>query len=136
VSETVHVFVYGTLRADEANDIRGLVPPPRFLGLGVVHGELFDYGHHPGIVLCAGGSTVQGEIYACEPALLPVLDRIELDYPERPGLYRHSSCEVDCGDRSVRCLVYELTDGGRSSLGRVLGADPVDWVAWRRARGG
>ena len=129
--EPVHVFVYGTLRTGEANDINRLDPRPRFLGFGVVEGDLFDFGRHPGIVLREGASPVLGEVYACAPELIGTLDEIELHYPEQPGLYRPAWKHVACADRTVRCLVYELTDGGASSLGRFPSSRLVDWVSWR-----
>jgi gamma-glutamylcyclotransferase (GGCT)/AIG2-like uncharacterized protein YtfP len=136
MTELVHVFVYGTLRSGEANDIGRLEPRPRFLGFGVVEGDLFDFGPHPGLVLRDGGSPVLGEIYACDPELIRTLDEIELSYPERPGLYRQAHRDVACAGRAVRCLVYELTDGGASSLGRFPASELLDWVSWRlRAEG-
>jgi gamma-glutamylcyclotransferase (GGCT)/AIG2-like uncharacterized protein YtfP len=127
----VNVFVYGTLRAGEPNDINRLSPRPRFLGFGVVEGDLFDFGRHPGIVLRDGASRVLGELYACAPELIRTLDDIELSYPDRPGMYRAAWREVACAGRTVRCLVYELTDEGASSLGRFPTSELVDWVSWR-----
>lgn len=127
----VHVFAYGTLRSGEPNDINRLDPRPRFLGFGVVDGELFDFGRHPGIVLREGASHVLGEIYACAPELVAVLDDVEMNYPERPGLYRQAWREIACGGRTLRCLVYELADEGRSSLGPIPSSRLVDWVSWR-----
>ena len=129
--DPVHVFVYGTLRHGEANDINLLEPRPRFVGFGVVEGELFDFGRHPGIVLRQGAPPVLGELYACAPELIATLDDIELNYPEQPNLYRQACREVACGGQFLRCLVYELTDEGTSSLGRFPPADLVDWVSWR-----
>jgi gamma-glutamylcyclotransferase (GGCT)/AIG2-like uncharacterized protein YtfP len=131
MADPVHAFVYGTLRSGEANDINRLEPRPRFLGFAVVEGELFDFGRHPGIVLRERASRVLGEVYACAPELIRTLDDIELTYPERPGLYRQAWRDVACGGRSLRCLVYELTDEGRSSRGRFPASDLVDWVSWR-----
>ena len=136
MAEPVHVFVYGTLRGGEANDVNRLAPAPRFLGFGVVEGGLFDFGRHPGIVLRDGASRVLGEIYACAPELVRTLDDIELHYPEQPGLYRQAWRDVACAGRAVRCLVYELTDEGVSSLGRFPPAELVDWVSWRLSRRG
>jgi gamma-glutamylcyclotransferase (GGCT)/AIG2-like uncharacterized protein YtfP len=131
MAEPVHIFVYGTLRSGEANDVNRLDPRPRFLGFGVVEGDLFNFGRHPGIVLREGASRVLGELYACAPALIRTLDDIELNYPERPGLYRQAWRDVACGGRTLRCLVYELTDEGVSSLGRFPPAELMDWVSWR-----
>lgn len=134
--DPIHVFVYGTLRTGEANDINRLTPRPRLVGFGAVEGELFDFGRHPGIVLRGGAAPVLGEIYACAPELIPVLDDVELNYPERPGLYRQAWREIACAGRPVRCLLYELTDGGRSSAGAFPPSALVDWVSWRLRRDG
>jgi len=134
MADHVFVFVYGTLRTGEANDINRLSPRPRFAGFAVAEGELFDFGRHPGIVLRPGASRVLGEVYACTAELIRTLDEIELSYPEQPGLYRQAWCDVVCGGRSLRCLVYELTDGGVSSRGRFDPAELLDWVSWRLRR--
>ncbi len=51
-----HVFIYGTLRAGEINDInraaeRHGIPLPQRLGVAYVTGRLFDFGRYPGLVL-------------------------------------------------------------------------------------
>lgn len=132
--DEVHVFVYGTLRRGEDNDINLLHPHPRFVGPATVEGDLFDFGRHPGIVLREGGPRVLGEVYACAPELIAALDDVELNYPERPGLYRQAFCEIDCAERTLRCLVYELADQGASSLGPLSGSGVVDWVSLRLER--
>jgi gamma-glutamylcyclotransferase (GGCT)/AIG2-like uncharacterized protein YtfP len=131
MAEPVHVFVYGTLRAGEANDINRLQPRPTFLGFGVVEGELFDFGRHPGIVLRPGAQAYSSPSTRGAPELIQILDDIELEYPERAGLYRQAWREVACAGETLRCLVYELTDEGASSLGRFPDAELLDWVGWR-----
>jgi gamma-glutamylcyclotransferase (GGCT)/AIG2-like uncharacterized protein YtfP len=130
-----HVFVYGTLRRDEVNDIRRLSPPAEFVGFATVRGDLYDYGRHPGIVLNDEGSPVLGEIYRCAPELIALLDDIELNYPAIPGLYRRASRAVRCAGRMIDCIVYELTDDGRHARARFEPADLLDWVSLRLARG-
>jgi gamma-glutamylcyclotransferase (GGCT)/AIG2-like uncharacterized protein YtfP len=143
----LHVFVYGTLRHGQANDINRLRPAPRRVGTAVLRGRLFDFaGRHPGLALPGAGEAAEGadvaevlgEVYAVEPALLPLLDAIELDYPERPGLYRRHWAELDCEGARLRCLVYVLTDDGRSASGPILPradqAGPLDWVQWQASR--
>ena len=71
-----HVFVYGTLRRGECNDIHRLSPAPRFVGLAQVQGTLYDLGSYPGLRL-DGATPVLGEVYAIDPALEPQLDAIE-----------------------------------------------------------
>lgn len=134
MSDTVFAFVYGTLRSGEVNDIARLAPPARRVGFGTVRGDLFDYGRHPGIVLRDDGPPVLGEVYACAPALIAVLDDIELRYPTIPGLYRQAWRDVDCGVQRLRCLVYEVTDGGQHAQGRIDALGLHDWVSFRLAR--
>ena len=39
-----HVFVYGTLRRGQANDINRLLPAPRYVGQGVITGVMYHLG--------------------------------------------------------------------------------------------
>ena len=43
-SQVCHVFVYGTLRRGEDNDITRLLPPPRFIGVARIAGTMYDLG--------------------------------------------------------------------------------------------
>lgn len=71
-----HVFVYGTLRRGDDNDITRLLPAPRLVGHAHVAGTLHHLGAYPGIVL-GGPGRVLGEVYAITPALEATLDEIE-----------------------------------------------------------
>jgi len=102
-----HVFVYGTLRRGEANDIHRLLPPPRFVGQAVIAGVMYDLGAYPGVVLGPGG-TVTGEVYAIEPALERVLDEIEEIYPQQRDEYFKREVRVTVGGQQLDCLVYEI----------------------------
>lgn len=128
---TRHVFVYGTLRRGEANDITRLHPAPRFLGLARTPGTLYDLGPYPGLRL-GGAGRVVGEVYAITAELETQLDGIE-------GIVPHPGGEFGRRDISVRmpgglwrsCLVYEI------SLQRVHGLTPLpggDWVRHRQLR--
>ena len=51
-----HVFVYGTLRAGESNDIRlaaerNGIAAPMLIGSGHINGRLYDFDAYPGLVL-------------------------------------------------------------------------------------
>ena len=71
-----HVFIYGTLRAGEINDINraaqrhGIVRPER-LGVAHVTGRLFDFGRYPGLVLDPEGAPIRGDVYRIDDALVP-----------------------------------------------------------------
>lgn len=120
-----HVFVYGTLRRGECNDINRLSPPPVFVGTAEVPGRLFHLGGYPGLALGAGG-PVKGEVYAIEPALEVVLDRIEEVHPQATGEYAKREIVVAVNGLQLPCLVYEIAPErtqGRPTI------DGGDWLA-------
>lgn len=120
-----HVFVYGTLRHGECNDINRLSPPPVFVGTAEVPGRLFHLGGYPGLALGEGG-PVKGEVYAIEPALEVVLDRIEEVRPQASGEYLKREIAVAVNGLDLMCLVYEIAPErtrGRSVI------DTGDWSA-------
>ena len=88
-----HVFVYGTLRAGESNDIHRAaernagVADPVLVGSGRIRGRLYDFGAYPGVVLDADASSVHGDVYRIEDTLVPVLDEIEEVVPGISGLF-------------------------------------------------
>jgi gamma-glutamylcyclotransferase (GGCT)/AIG2-like uncharacterized protein YtfP len=124
-----YVFVYGTLRRGEANDINRLWPMPRFVGQGVIAGVMYHLGAYPGVLLGPGG-TVTGEVYEIGPALERKLDEIEEIYPQQSDEYVKREVRVTLGERQLDCLVYEINAS-------YLRGKPViasgDWVAARRA---
>jgi len=130
-----HVFVYGTLRRGEINDINRLQPAPRWGGSSTVQGVLFDLGVYPGLRLAAGllpadplaaaCVDVIGEVYEIEPALEAVLDEIEGLLPQPSGEYAKREVEVLLSGGTVRALVYEIAPD------RVIGRPIIaagDWV--------
>ena len=102
-----HVFVYGTLRRGEANDITRLLPSPRFVGCAAICGAMYHLGRYPGVVL-AGEGSVQGEIYAIDAELERQLDAIEEVYPQQTGEYAKREIGVVLDGRELRCIVYEI----------------------------
>ncbi len=124
-----HVFVYGTLRRGEANDITRLHPVPCFVGLAHVPGTLYHLGGYPGLRL-QGDTPVLGEVYAIEPALETVLDEIEAVYPQQSDEYRKREVRVWVASRWLVCLVYEIQPV--HVLGRPV-IDSGDWVLGRGA---
>ena len=105
--QELHVFVYGTLRRGEANDINRLQPAPRLLGLARLRGSLYDLGPYPGVIL-GGEGWVQGEVYAITPELERQLDVIEAVAPVSSGEYTRRHLEVEVAGQTLRCLVYEI----------------------------
>ncbi|SDB97716.1 gamma-glutamylcyclotransferase family protein [Paraburkholderia lycopersici] len=133
-----YVFVYGTLRAGEINDInlaadRHAIARPRHLGLTKLAGRLFDFGTYPGMVAQAadGQSTVTGDVYEIDDALLPVLDEIEQVYPGVDGLFVSGQVNVEVQGERVACLYYPVAPAAAAGRPEIEGGD---WVAHRRAR--
>jgi gamma-glutamylcyclotransferase (GGCT)/AIG2-like uncharacterized protein YtfP len=135
-----HVFVYGTLRAGEVNDInraaeRNGIPAPRWIGAAYVHGDLFDFGTYPGLVLDAQGTRIRGDVYEIDDTLVPVLDEIEDVYPGVEGLFRAHRLHVDVEMQNTRapvdCLIYPVSAAAVHGMPRIISGD---WVAHRAAR--
>ncbi|RQH08027.1 gamma-glutamylcyclotransferase family protein [Paraburkholderia dinghuensis] len=131
-----YVFVYGTLRAGEINDIivaaaRNEIMQPRLLGRAAVAGRLFDFGSYPGMIADAYAAPVLGEVYEIDDALVPVLDDIEKVYPGVPGLFLSQQVEVEVEGRQMACLFYPVAPERADGRPEIHGGD---WVAHRLAR--
>ncbi len=130
------VFVYGTLRAGEVNDLnraatRHGIGAPTLVGTGTIAGRLYDFGTYPGLVLDAAAGPVVGDVYDIPDALLPVLDEIEEVYPGQATLFVRETRPVMLADAPADCLLYPVADSAVAGLARI---DSGDWVAYRRAR--
>jgi len=130
------VFVYGTLRAGEVNDLnraatRHGIELPRLVGTGTIAGRLYDFGTYPGLVLDALAGPVAGDIYDISDALLPVLDEIEEVYPGQATLFVRETRPVTLAGAAIDCLLYPVADSAVLGLARI---DCGDWIAYRRAR--
>jgi gamma-glutamylcyclotransferase (GGCT)/AIG2-like uncharacterized protein YtfP len=125
-----HVFVYGTLRHGEDNDITRLKPEPVFVGSAVIAGTLYDLGAYPGIWL-GGEATVQGEVYRIAPELEELLDEIEEVYPQRRDEYFKRIIPVPVQGRTFACIVYEINPKYAAGRGILPGGD---WVRERRQK--
>lgn len=133
-----YVFVYGTLRAGEINDInvaadRHAIARPRHLGLTTLAGRLFDFGTYPGMVAEASDapSTVVGDVYEIDDALLAVLDEIEQVYPGVDGLFVSKQVDIEVQGQRIACLYYPVACAAIAGRPEIAGGD---WVAHRRAR--
>ncbi|MDF1483675.1 gamma-glutamylcyclotransferase [Ramlibacter sp. H39-3-26] len=123
-----HVFVYGTLRRGQCNDITLLRPAPRHIGMARVPGRLYHLGAYPGLVLDAGtpsGNWVVGEVYAIAPVLEPQLDVIEGILPCPNGEYAKRSVAVLVDAERIDCLVYEVNPGFYDEARRI---ERGDWL--------
>ncbi|KDR27460.1 MULTISPECIES: gamma-glutamylcyclotransferase family protein [Caballeronia] len=135
-----YVFVYGTLRAGEANDInhaaaRNGIATPEWIGAAHVRGQLFDFGNYPGLVIDEKGAPIRGDVYRIEDALVPVLDEIEHVYPGVEGLFRshrlHVEVEIEGRKDRVDCLIYPVGAASAAGLPCIEGGD---WVTHRAER--
>ncbi|TKC82659.1 gamma-glutamylcyclotransferase [Trinickia terrae] len=131
-----YVFVYGTLRAGEINDIgraaaRHGIAEPRFIGAAAVSGQLYDFGNYPGLVPYEVAASVRGDVYQIDSALVPVLDEIEEVYPGVEGLFRARQAMVAVDGREYACLFYPVAPGAAAGRLRI---ESGDWVEYRIAR--
>jgi gamma-glutamylcyclotransferase (GGCT)/AIG2-like uncharacterized protein YtfP len=101
------VFVYGTLRKGESNDITRLTPPPIWVGQASIAGRLFHLGRYPGIIL-GGSQQVVGEIYRIDAELELKLDEIEMLYPTATDEYFKRRVAVQFKNQPLDCIVYEI----------------------------
>lgn len=136
---SIYVFVYGTLRAGEINDLaqaaarRGL-PPARHVGAATVPGMLVDFGDWPGLLPVADGRRVLGDIYEVDPALVALMDEIEEYAPGRPGCFVRRPVlarPLAPGAAPVACQYYPIDPAWRGTAADI---DGDDWVAYRQAR--
>ncbi|MGH6627655.1 MAG: gamma-glutamylcyclotransferase family protein [Burkholderiaceae bacterium] len=123
-----HVFVYGTLRRGDDNDMTRLAPAPRYVGSCTVPGTMYHLGAYPGVVL-GGEARVVGEVYAVEPALERQLDEIEELYPQQKDEYFKREIAVDVQGQRLMCVVYEINPRYIAGA-RVIASG--DWVKDRR----
>ncbi|MGV2287483.1 gamma-glutamylcyclotransferase family protein [Trinickia sp. YCB016] len=131
-----YVFVYGTLRAGEINDIgraaaRHGIAEPRFIGAAAVRGQLFDFGSYPGLVPDEASSLVRGDVYQIDSALVPVLDEIEEVYPGVEGLFRARQLTVAVDGRELPCLFYPVAS---EAVANRTWIESGDWVEYRLER--
>lgn len=134
--DTMYVFVYGTLRAGEANDIgdvarRHGLPEPRRVETTTVPGTLHDFGDYPGWVPNDEAATlVVGDVYDVAPNLIPILDDIEEVYPGRPGLFTRTTLSLPCAGAMLLCMAYPVDPSVAATRPVIEGGD---WVAYRRS---
>jgi gamma-glutamylcyclotransferase (GGCT)/AIG2-like uncharacterized protein YtfP len=119
------VFVYGTLRAGQANHITRLAPAPRLLGTA----RVYHLGGYPGLVL-GGAGWVHGEVYAVRPALEVRLDEIEMIYPPQSDEYTKRQLRVEValvagGRAELSCLCYAYNPAHLQGAPRIPSGD---WV--------
>jgi gamma-glutamylcyclotransferase (GGCT)/AIG2-like uncharacterized protein YtfP len=118
------VFVYGTLRKGQRNDINFFHPQPHYIGTAWVKGQLYSRGWYPGIRL-NGEQAVTGEVYKVSAQVLVQLDTLEEVAPVPSGEYQRVQVEVDCAGHKLVCEIYELS-ADFAAQSTVI--DEGDWV--------
>jgi gamma-glutamylcyclotransferase (GGCT)/AIG2-like uncharacterized protein YtfP len=131
-----YVFVYGTLRAGEINDIglaaaRHGIGAPRLIARAAVAGRLYDFGDCPGLVPDDRAGPVRGDVYEIDDALIPVLDNIEGVQPGVDTLFKSRELTVTIAGRDVPCFFYPVDEA--SAVGRAR-IEAGDWISYRLAR--
>ena len=101
------VFVYGTLRRGQRNDIHRYQPAPRFVANAEIDGTLYHLGAYPGVVLGTGGSVV-GEVYEIKPELERQLDALERITSRADDEYFKREISVSVNGLMQICLTYEI----------------------------
>jgi gamma-glutamylcyclotransferase (GGCT)/AIG2-like uncharacterized protein YtfP len=130
-----HVFVYGTLRRGEINDLavaaarRGL-PPPVHVGGASVRGTLYDFGDWPGLVADAAGPAVAGDVYRVEEALVSLMDEIEEVDPAGGSCFVRRTIQVEVAGGPLECWYYPIDP---AHIGGAIRIAHTDWVAYRLA---
>ena len=142
---SIYIFVYGTLRAGEINDLaqaaarRGL-PAAQWLGRATVPGMLVDFGQWPGLIPVADGRRVRGDVYRVDPALIALMDDIEEYVPGQPCCFvrREITARLETplegtreDARELRCQYYPIDPAHRASA---VDISEDDWIAYRQAR--
>ncbi|ASC66887.1 gamma-glutamylcyclotransferase [Achromobacter denitrificans] len=145
---SIYVFVYGTLRAGEINDLaqaaaRRRLPPARYVGPASVPGRLVDFGDWPGLIPVADGRRVRGDVFEVEPALIALMDEIEEYEPGKPCCFvrREVAARLEFPGEgppegpesggSLTCQYYPIDPALR---GEAVDVAADDWICYRRAR--
>jgi gamma-glutamylcyclotransferase (GGCT)/AIG2-like uncharacterized protein YtfP len=117
-----HVFVYGTLRKGDANDITKLTPAPVYMGDSQTNGNMYHLGSYPGVTL-GGSGIVIGEVYAMTEPLERLLDGIESEYPAQADEYAKRDIKVSVNGQMLDCIVYEINAAYIQGKPRIVSGD-------------
>ena len=112
--DTGLIFVYGTLRQAGVRPLPGMFPAAVFLAHATVHGQLYDLGAYPGLLLDEAGPPVTGEVYRVTGEMIEALDRIEKFEPDDPAasLFLRGRTRARLADGTpAACWVYTCNPG-------------------------
>lgn len=137
---SIYVFVYGTLRAGEINDLaraaaaRGL-PAASHVGPASVPGMLVDFGDWPGLIPVQDGRRVRGDVFQVDPALIALMDEIEEYEPGKPCCFvrRTVSARLEGPGPTglLACEYYPIDPALRAAAVDIAGDD---WILHRLSR--
>ncbi|OZI30269.1 hypothetical protein CAL29_19635 [Bordetella genomosp. 10] len=146
---SIYVFVYGTLRAGEINDLaraaarRGL-PAPRLAGRGTVRGTLYDFGDWPGLLPDGRGRDIVGDVYeageaGAGEALLALMDEIEEIDPAGGSCFLRRRVRVWAEPPAgggvaagfLDCFYYPIDPAWTAEA---VATPATDWIAYRHGR--
>jgi gamma-glutamylcyclotransferase (GGCT)/AIG2-like uncharacterized protein YtfP len=132
-----HLFVYGTLRAAFSNaPAMHLRQHSRYIGEGVINGQLYDVGSYPGALYLPDESTlIHGSVYVLFPDslvdLLRLLDEYEgvqaVPSKSESDEYIRRIVPVTCASQLINCWIY-LYNRPVDSLRQI---DSGDYIQYR-----
>lgn len=131
-----YVFVYGTLRRGEINDLaaaaaRAGLPAPEYAGAASLRGRLYDFGDWPGLLPDPDGPAVTGDVYRIDPALLPLMDAIEEYDPAGGSCFVRRRLRLAVAGQELECYYYPIDP---AHIGDAIRTDATDWIAHRKGR--
>ncbi len=122
-----YVFVYGTLRRGGSNDIGRRHPEAQYVADAEIAATLYDLGAYPGAVLhgATGGVSqkAKGEIYRITSQIESALDVLEEIAEDGSGEYVRRHVDVEVGETTFLCLVYEIHPSRIAGRNAIAGGD-------------
>lgn len=122
-----YVFVYGTLRKQQAN-AHYLYGATCIADQAWTHGKLFDTNEGYPAMICTKEDKVYGEVYEVDDDMLKQLDQLE-EYTGNPekDLYDRITQIIYLGDRNISAYVYVAQNDGMLQRLIITG----DWTSYR-----
>ena len=122
-----YVFVYGTLRKQQAN-AHYLYGATCIADQAWTHGKLFDTNEGYPAMICTKEDKVYGEVYEVDDDMLKQLDQLE-EYTGNPekDLYDRITQTIYLGDRNISAYVYVAQNDGMLQRLIITG----DWTSYR-----
>jgi gamma-glutamylcyclotransferase (GGCT)/AIG2-like uncharacterized protein YtfP len=123
-----YLFVYGSMRRGERNDIALQAPEAVFVTRAFVRGRLYDQGENPCIALDPLASWITGELYMIAAPMLESVDRMEL----AAGSFQRTQAVVhDAAGGGWPCWIYLPPSPPAHRHSVIPGGD---WVRYRKIR--